>query len=141
MRACVSGSATRLVLPARSPLRALNNPDCKLKFKGDTTMSRRLEKFGIGLALTILCSLVLLTAGRASEHEIAGPPVDPIVGLWNVNLNAGGPILIAMTFNQGGTTVEYDTTGTDSFAPSGESLVQGVWKKTGTNTYTFKEQN
>jgi hypothetical protein len=104
-------------------------------------MLRTRNKLGIGLAVTILCSLILLTAGRASEPDIAAPPVDPIVGLWNVYLNAGGPTLITMTFDQGGTTVEYDTPGVNSFTSPGESLVQGVWKKTGFNTYAFKEQN
>ena len=104
-------------------------------------MSGKIGKLGIGLAVTILCSMVLLTVGRASQSE-PGPPVDPIVGLWNVNLSSsGGPELVTMTFNQGGTTVEYDTPGTNSFASPGESLVQGVWKKTGHNAYTFKEQN
>jgi hypothetical protein len=106
-------------------------------------MLRTRNKLGIGLAVSILCSLILLTAGRASEPELAAPPVDPIVGLWNVNLNSSGfpPELVTMTFNQGGTTVEYDTPGVNSFTSPGESLVQGVWKKTGINAYTFKEQN
>lgn len=106
-------------------------------------MLRIRNKMGIGLVTTVLCAVVLLTASRASEQGVPGPPVDPIVGIWNVNLSSAGgpPELVTMTFNQGGTTVEYDTAGTNSFATPGESLVQGAWKKTGHNAYTFKEQN
>ena len=105
-------------------------------------MLRTRNKLGIGLFVTVLCALVLLTASRASEPDLVGPSVDPIVGLWNVNLSSsGGPELVTMTFNQGGTTVEYDTPGANSFTSPGESLVQGAWKKTGLNTYKFKEQN
>lgn len=105
-------------------------------------MLRTRNKLGIGLVAIVVCGAVLLTS-RASESQLAAPPVDPIVGLWSVDLNAAGqpPELVTMTFNQGGTTVEYDTTGLNSFTSPGESLVQGAWKKTGFNTYTFKEQN
>src|SRR5580704_2807373 len=46
-----------------------------------------------------------------------------------------------MTFNAGGTTVEFDTAGTNSSSSPGESIDLGVWKKTGSQTYTFKEEN
>ena len=105
-------------------------------------MSHRLEKLGIGLVAALVCALVMLSASKASEQEQISAPVDPIAGLWNMNLNSAfGPTLITMTFNQGGTTVEYDTAGSNSFVSPGESLVQGIWKKTGYDNYTFKEQN
>lgn len=46
-----------------------------------------------------------------------------------------------MTFNAGGTTVEFDTSGTNSSASPGESIDLGVWSANGQGTYTFREQN
>jgi hypothetical protein len=68
---------------------------------------------------------------------------DPIVGNWNLTgSQKGTPIVIAvMNFNLGGTTVEYDTGGTNSSASPGESIDLGVWQNTGGHTYHFKEQN
>jgi hypothetical protein len=67
---------------------------------------------------------------------------DPLIGTWNLSGAAGGSAFIAvMTFNAGGTTVEYDTAGTNSSASPGESISLGKWGKTGSSAYMFKEEN
>ncbi len=68
---------------------------------------------------------------------------DPLVGSWNLTGSQNGTaIFIAvMNFHAGGTTTEFDTAGTNSSASPGESIVLGVWNKTGNRAYTFKEQN
>jgi hypothetical protein len=104
-------------------------------------MQRIHKKVSIGVFAVAACALLLLSASKASVPNDSSE-VDPIVGVWNMTLSSGGTTeLVTRTFNQGGTTVEYDTAGINSFTSPGESLVQGVWKKTGSNTYMFKEQN
>jgi hypothetical protein len=68
---------------------------------------------------------------------------DPLVGTWNLRGTQNGTVITiaVMTFNAGGTTVEFDTGGTNSSASPGESIDLGVWKKTGNQTYSFKEEN
>jgi len=68
---------------------------------------------------------------------------DPLVGTWNLkgSQNETTITIAVMTFNVGGTTVEFDTAGTNSSASPGESIDLGVWKKTGNQTYGFKEEN
>jgi hypothetical protein len=68
---------------------------------------------------------------------------DPIIGNWNLtgSQNRTTIVIAVMNFNLGGTTVEFDTSGTNSAASPGESIDLGVWKNTGSQTYAFKEQN
>jgi hypothetical protein len=69
---------------------------------------------------------------------------DPLIGTWNfhgANLDGSNPFIAVMTFNAGGTTVEFDTAGTNSSASPGESIVLGKWSQTAVAKYTFKEQN
>jgi hypothetical protein len=69
---------------------------------------------------------------------------DPLIGTWNLhgaNLDGSSPFIAVMTFNAGGTTVEFDTAGTNSSASPGESIVLGKWSQTAVAKYTFKEQN
>jgi hypothetical protein len=68
---------------------------------------------------------------------------DPIIGTWSLKGSQNGTTIViaVMTFNSEGTTVEFDTSGTNSSASPGESIDLGVWKKTGDGTYSFKEQN
>ncbi|HTA22545.1 MAG TPA: hypothetical protein VK763_03350 [Terriglobales bacterium] len=68
---------------------------------------------------------------------------DPLVGTWNLKGKQDGTVITiaVMTFNAEGTTVEFDTAGTNSSASPGESIDLGVWKKTGSQTYSFKEEN
>ena len=69
---------------------------------------------------------------------------DPLVGTWNfhgANLDGSNPFIFVQTFNAGGTTVEFDTAGTNSSSSPGESIVLGKWSKTASSKYTFKEQN
>ena len=65
------------------------------------------------------------------------------MGTWNLRGTQDGAVITiaVMTFNAGGTTVEFDTAGTNSSSSPGESIDLGVWKKTGSQTYTFKEEN
>ena len=68
---------------------------------------------------------------------------DSIVGTWNLKGSQDGTTIViaVMTFNSGGTTVEFDTSGTNSSASPGESIDLGTWKRTGDRTYRFKEEN
>jgi hypothetical protein len=69
---------------------------------------------------------------------------DPIVGTWNIhgaNTDGSNPFISVMTFNVGGTTVEYDSAGTNSSASPGKSIALGKWNKQVNGTYTFKSQN
>ena len=108
-------------------------------------MSRTYEKVGISLFVVAICALLLLSASKATPQDQVPALLDPLVGTWNVTgVNPGSTqtsLIVLMSFNPGGTTIEYDTAGTNSFASPGEGLVMGVWKKTGHLAYTFKEQN
>jgi hypothetical protein len=105
-------------------------------------MQRVHKRVSIGVFAVAACALLLLSASKASVQNQSANQADPIVGLWSAVLPSNsGNTLVTMTFNQGGTTIEYDTPGTNSFGSPGESLVQGIWKKTGSNLYVFKEQN
>lgn len=66
---------------------------------------------------------------------------DPLVGTWNLTFSQNGTVheIAVMTFNAGGTTVEYDTGGTN--ASASESIDLGKWVKTGDATYRAKEEN
>jgi hypothetical protein len=69
---------------------------------------------------------------------------DPIVGTWTMWLSPTGrptTVIAVMTFNSGGTTVEFDTSGTNSSASPGESISLGAWNSTGGRSYTFREEN
>ena len=84
-------------------------------------------------------ALFLFLQGAA----FAQPP-EPIVGTWNLtgaNADGSNPFIAVMTFDLGGTTVEFDTAGTNSSASPGESSVLGKWSKAGDLSYKFKEQN
>jgi hypothetical protein len=86
----------------------------------------------------IVAGLFLLLPGMGW-----GQSSDPLVGTWNLTASQKGtPIAIAvMNFHEGGTTTEFDTSGTNSSASPGESIDLGTWKNTGNGTYSFKEEN
>ena len=92
----------------------------------------------LAISLFAICMMVLLASPTALAQS------DPLVGTWNMKGtgNAAFPPFIAvMTFNAGGTTVEFDSAGSNSSASPGESIVLGRWSKTAKSTYTFKEEN
>jgi len=68
---------------------------------------------------------------------------DPIVGTWNLSMTNSGTVLEigVQTFNEGGTTVEYDTGGTNPAGNPGESIVLGNWTKNSDGSYDIKQQN
>ena len=93
---------------------------------------------GLTLASMLAVSALTLLSSIAAPAQNQ----DPLIGTWNLSGAAGASAFIAvMSFNAGGTTVEYDTAGTNSSASPGESITVGKWSKTGTLTYTFKEEN
>lgn len=88
------------------------------------------------LTLAVSMSMVFLPGAASAQVQ------DPLIGTWNVSGGSGSSAFIAvMTFNAGGTTVEFDTSGTNSSGSPGESISLGTWSNTGNSTYTFKEQN
>jgi hypothetical protein len=64
------------------------------------------------------------------------------VGTWNLRGTQDGTVITiaVMTFNAGGTTVEFDTAGTNSSSSPGESIDLGVWKKTGAGLTPSKKR-
>jgi len=66
---------------------------------------------------------------------------DPLIGTWNFYAGGSNPFVFVQTFNAGGTTVEFDSAGTNSSASPGESITLGKWAKTATGKYTFKGEN
>ena len=86
--------------------------------------------------LTICLLLVVPIAGFA----VTG---DAIVGGWNLKGSGpGSPTFVAvMTFDAGGTTAEFDSSGNNPSGSPGESIALGKWRKTADLTYTFKEEN
>jgi len=105
---------------------------------GDTKV-RSYRRLAFAVSNAVVCALFLFLQGAA----FAQPP-EPIVGTWNLtgaNADGSNPSIAVMTFNLGGTTVEFDTAGTNSSASPRESIVSGKWSKAGDLSYKFKEQN
>jgi len=93
--------------------------------------------FAVSIA-TIFVLVSLSAAPALAQNQ------DPIIGTWNLhgaNTDGSSPFIAVMSFNAGGTTVEFDTAGTNSSASPGESIALGKWSKTASAKYTFKEQN
>ena len=105
---------------------------------------RRYGKFAVGLLLIGACVLLALSSGKAAGQDYPGSGVSPFVGVWNVTGSAGtnpsSPFVAVVSFQFGGTTAEFDTSGTDSSAP-GESPTLGKWKQTGVKTAEFSQEN
>jgi hypothetical protein len=86
------------------------------------------------LAVSIACLWSAFPVFAQSE--------DPIIGTWNFHSpGVGGtePFIFVQSFNAGGTTVEFDTPGTNS--SGAESIVLGKWSKIASGKYTFQEEN
>jgi hypothetical protein len=98
-------------------------------------MRRKYAGLAFALSLLIVGALVSLQGSAAPA-----PAQDPLVGTWNLTgTNPNYPFIAVMSFNLGGTTVEYDSQGTNS--STAESIDLGKWRKTGNLAYTFKQQN
>jgi hypothetical protein len=92
-----------------------------------------------GIVVTIAVAFILLSAIPA---EVFAQDLDPLVGTWNLRSSlTQAPFIGVQTFNMGGTTVEYDTSGTNPASSPGESIVLGNWKKAADGSYDIKEQN
>lgn len=93
-----------------------------------------MKEFTFASMLSV-CTLMLVSSIAASAQN-----QDPLIGTWNIRGDANSFIAV-MTFNAGGTTVEYDTAGTNSSASPGESIALGNWSKIGGLNYRFREEN
>ena len=96
---------------------------------------RKLARVAVHLATAALLLMPLVAIAQTQ---------DPIIGTWNENgssSDGSNPFIAVMSFNAGGTTIEFDTGGSNSSASPGESIDLGSWSKTGKNKYTFKDQN
>jgi hypothetical protein len=93
-----------------------------------------MKRFTLALMVAV-SALVLLSSIAASAQA-----PDPLIGTWNI-VGEANSFIAVMSFNAGGTTVEYDTAGTNSSASPGESISLGKWANTGTSRYTFNEEN
>ena len=87
------------------------------------------------LSITALLMPLLTVTSRAQNS-------DRLVGTWNLRGTQDGAVITiaVMTFNAGGTTVEFDTAGTNSSSSPGESIDLGVWKKTGARLTPSKKR-
>ena len=89
------------------------------------------------LLLSLLALSALLILSGAATAQIQD---EPLIGTWNISLGSAG--IAVMTFNAGGTTVEYDTGGNNPSGNPGESIALGKWYKSAKPAkYSFKEQN
>jgi hypothetical protein len=85
-----------------------------------------------------LAVIVCLVGGAFAQTQ------DPLIGTWNIsgaNSDGTSPFIAVMTFNSGGTTVEFDTSGTNSSASPGESITLGKWAPTANLSYKYNEEN
>jgi hypothetical protein len=90
------------------------------------------------ILLTLSVLMLLLAASGQGPLATSAQTQDPLIGTWNIHGEANSFIGV-MSFNAGGTIVEYDTTSTNP--SSAESISLGKWSKTGDLNYTFREQN
>src|ERR1700688_1349773 len=97
----------------------------------------QMKNSGKALCRLVTAALFLLPLACTAQNS------DPLVGSWNLTGSQNGTTIViaVMNFHAGGTTTEFDTSGTNSSASPGESIDLGVWKKTGNRSYAFKEQN
>jgi hypothetical protein len=104
-------------------------------------MTKRQGTIIFGICIVIICALVLTGKNAASAQGQAG---QTLVGTWNfmgtVEVNPPIPYIFVMTFNQGGTTVEFDSTATGNPSTQ-ETISLGTWRQTGPATYFFKQEN
>ena len=104
-------------------------------------MTTRQGTIALGIGIVAICGLVLTGKNPALAQS---PASKPLVGTWNfmgtVQIGPPIPYIFVMTFNGGGTTVEFDSTATGN-PSAGESISLGTWTQTGPETYTFKEEN
>jgi hypothetical protein len=95
----------------------------------------------LGICIVTICGLVL--TGRNAVHA-QNAAQEGIVGTWNfqgtVEINPPIPFIFVVAFNDGGTTVEIDSTATGN-PSTGESISLGTWKQTGTDTSAFRQVN
>jgi hypothetical protein len=103
---------------------------------------RRKLVWGICVSVAAACTFILFAPRAAFNQSV---PNAAIVGTWNLTGTVPGTddavFLAVMTFNAGGTTVEFDTGGTNSSASPGESISLGKWNETGLLTFEFEQEN
>jgi hypothetical protein len=94
----------------------------------------------ITLAIATLLICLLLSAGSTVSQAQSR---DPLIGTWNMSGSSNGksPFISVETFNQGGTLVEFDTSGTNSSASPGESIGLGKWQKVSNLNYKGSTEN
>jgi hypothetical protein len=105
-------------------------------------MKRRYARFGAAILLFAICVLLAVSPRKTAGQQFA---VYPLVGSWNLSGSfltpAASPFIAVMNFNYGGTTVEFDTAGTNASASPGESISLGTWRQTGARTSQFVQRN
>jgi hypothetical protein len=91
--------------------------------------------------LTFAISATILVFLLVAPNNCFAQTTDPLVGTWNVKGSSTGlPNFILVTnFNAGGTTEEFDSTGTNPSA--NESIGLGKWRKVASLAYRFKLEN
>ncbi len=87
------------------------------------------------ISLVALLFALLMSSGLALSQAAN----DPLVGSWNIKSDV--PFVSVMIFNAGGTTAEFDSSGTNSSASPGESISLGRWRKNANGSYFLKEEN
>jgi len=96
-------------------------------------MKTKWARLLLAVSIATLAWLFLSAVPAVAQNQ------DPLIDTWNFYSGGSNPFIFVQTFNAGGTTVEFDTPGTDS--AGAETIVLGKWSKTASGRYTFKEQN
>jgi hypothetical protein len=91
--------------------------------------------------LLLAVSIATIALPFLSAIPVLAQNPDPLVGTWNLFVGGSSPYTLVQNFNAGGTTVEFDSAGTNPSGSPGESISLGTWAKTATNKYTFKTEN
>lgn len=103
-------------------------------------MTRKMGTLILGISIVTICALV--QSGRNAVHA-QNVPQEGVVGTWNFQgtvVNPPLPFIFVIAFNEGGTTVEIDSTATGN-PSANESISLGTWKQTGPETSTFRQAN
>jgi len=105
----------------------------------EIAMQRRHEIELATLVIWVALAFVFVLAG---SPDLIAQSLDPLVGTWNMSGSSNGnsPFISVEIFSPGGTTVEYDTSGTNSSASPGESIGLGSWQKTSKLHYLLETE-
>jgi hypothetical protein len=113
----------------------------RFRSKG-SSKEREMQNADKRITVAISALVICLALSAGSSISLAQSQ-DPLIGTWNLSGSSNGqsPFISVEAFNQGGTAVEYDTSGTNSSASPGESIGLGKWQRTSNRNYKTSVEN